>query len=255
MPFKISETVIVAIIAVLQFTKIFNSSLGKWAVVGLAIAYIACVAASELSKRRAERIKEAKQEERDRELIRKAVLEYKASIETVVQPLPSAAPPIELGMSADDPRLYLNIGHSTDAMFRKTPFILRNDGKDVAHTAQIQPFKLKRKDVTFAPIEIIPAGEKRNTLPTVNSHEPMTEHDIFNWLLKDWDGNGELVDEWPVPLTVEYSDFSKKKKFVASMTLVFYPIRFLLDEKHNWPTRNYDHPLWEFRGIEFKRVS
>ncbi len=83
----------------------------------------------------------------------------------------------------------------------------------------------------------------------------MSDHDIFHWLMRDWDGNGELVDEWPIPLTVHYSDFSGKKQFVAKMILVFHPIRYMMDEKHNLGTRGYQHPLWEFRDIEFTREA
>jgi hypothetical protein len=216
--------------------------------------------ARESARDEKERKREETQEERDRLLIHKAIEEFKLSNVATSIVEPSVALPAELGMSADDPRLYLEIEQSTDAMFRRTPFILHNRGKDVAHAAQIQSFKLKRKEVTFPSIEAIPAGDKKDILPTIKSHEPMNEHDIFHWLLKDWDVNGELLEEWPIPLTIEYWDFSKKKKFAVTMNLVFHAIRYLLDEKHGgqqrgWPPRNYARPLWEFRDIQFKRVS
>lgn len=210
--------------------------------------------ARESARDEKERKREEAQEERDRLLIHKAIEEYKLSnvATSIAQPV---ALPAELGMSPDDPRIYLEIERSADAMFRRTPFILQNRGKDVAHAAQIKSFKLKRKDVTFSPVEAIPAGNNKDVLPTIKSNEPMNEHDIFHWLLKDWDANGELLDEWPIPLTIEYWDFSKKKKFAVTMTLIFHAIRYLLDEKHNWPPRNYSHPLWEFRDIQFKRLE
>jgi hypothetical protein len=216
---------------------------------------------------REEKKRETQQEERTFNLIKAVAAEFESKIALsksatapIIVPAPSPSVTAELGMSADDPRIYLEIERSTDAMFRRTPFILHNRGKDVAHAAQIQSFKLKRKEVAFSPIEEIPAGGKKDVLPVIKSHEPMNEHDIFYWLLKDWDGNGELLDEWPIPLTIEYWDFTRKKKFSVTMNLVFHAIRYLLDEKHGgqqreWPPRNYARPLWEFRDIQFKRVS
>jgi hypothetical protein len=250
---RIAGNGIVIVIAVLQFTHVFEYPVGKWIVLALALAAVTAGIVSEFQLRKAEQTREANQEERDRKLAVAAVSEYVHRASSVQMTASSQIE--EHDMSADDPRIYVEIRKADEAMFKRTPFVLHNRGKDVAHGIRIRPFKLKRKDVLFPVVEAIPAESNADILPEVAVDQPMNEHDIFHWLMKDWDGNGELVDEWPIPITVEYTDFSKKKKFQANMNLVFHPIRYLLDEKHNWPQRNHEPPLWEFRDIEFKRVE
>ena len=51
----------------------------------------------------------------------------------------------------------------------------------------------------------------------------------FYGLLQDWNGDSRGIrEQWPRPLTVRYEDFSRRKRFEISMTLMFYPIRHML---------------------------
>jgi hypothetical protein len=248
--FKIVEFLIVALIAFLQFTRIFNYPYGKWIIAFLAMALAVCLITSEVLQRKTEREKESRQEERDRKLAQMVIAEYKASLSnTIIEPMLLQS--TELSMSGDDPRIYLDIEKTGDPLFINTPVVISNSSKEVAHTVCIQSFKLKGKEVSFPSVEVVSPGDKKNILPEIQAGG-RNQNNIFHWLLQDWDGNGEMVEEWPKPLTANYSDFSKKKQFMVTMTLVFFPIRYLLSEKHNRPARR---PLWELRNIEFKRIS
>lgn len=246
---------LVIVIAVLQFTHFFDSPVGKWVVLSLAVVAGVCVIASEALTYREGRKQKSQQEARDQALIGNILKELRPLVveqRTIPQPLQA---PEELGMSANDPRIYIeDIKASTEAMFPKTPFVLHNRGKDVAHNVTITPFKLDRKSVTFPMIGDIPADGKKELLPEVEHADGLTDkHDIFHWLLTDWNkGGGEFKDEWKVPLCITYSDFAKKT-FEAKMTLVFFPIRAMLQRNHNWP--KHDYVTWEFQDMEFKRLS
>ena len=75
---------------------------------------------------------------------------------------------VEFEMVADDPRVYVAIKEPTDARFPRTPFVLTNSGGDVAHRVKLEmPWKLKGRNVSFAMVETIPAGENRESLPTI----------------------------------------------------------------------------------------
>lgn len=158
------------------------------------------------------------------------------------------------GRSSDDPLIYLEIQSPTEGMFRRTPFVLKNHGKSPAHNVAIQPFKLCRKPVTFPTVGAIPVGERLSVVPTVADGGAMIEHDIFYWLTKDWDGNGELVGEWPVSVSIKYGDPLNQKQFETTMTLVFFPIAYMMNEKHSSPFKQ-DRAVYEIRNIHHRTVD
>ena len=162
----------------------------------------------------------------------------------------------EFEMVADDPRIYVAIKEPTDAMFPRTPFVLTNSGGDVAHRVKLEmPWKLKGRNVSFEMVETIPAGENRESLPTIGEEGPTSKHDIFYRLLQDWNGDSRGIrEEWPRPLTIGYEDFSRRKRFEISMTLMFYPIKHILKTKQRFPSWQH-YKTWEFRDITFKRVA
>jgi hypothetical protein len=169
----------------------------------------------------------------------------------VIQPAPA-----NLTMGAADPRIYVEIKEPTEAMFPRTPFALRNSGGDVAHRVRIEMlFKLKGQSVSFEPVETIPAGESRESLPTIETGSMMTQHDIFYWLAEDWNQKSEgITEEWPKPLTIRYEDFSGKE-FEALMTLAFFPVQFSLSRRHGGEWPRHDYKTWEFRDIKFRRTK
>lgn len=160
----------------------------------------------------------------------------------------SAFVPPEL--TRDDPLVYLDIQPATESMFPRTPFILNNQGKSAAHDVSIQPFKLFHKLVTFPTIAVLPSGNKVPALATVEDSGTMTQHDIFYWLTKDWDSNDKLVEEWSVPISVKYSDPTGQRRFEVTMTLVFFPIRHMMNKKRDRPSLIGQSPTWEFREYE-----
>jgi hypothetical protein len=249
--FRILGAVLGAVIVAIQFLKVLESP-SRLLVISLAAAVIVCFVIAEIFLKYEERARERRQEEKNRQLVHSVVAEYTAPTKVAITvPVSNAN---ELGMSADDPRVYVEIERVTDAL-RGTPFILQNHAKDVAHTVCVHAFKLDHKIVTFPSIEIIAAGKSAGINPTIERAGAFNQHNILQWLLKDWNANGELVEEWPIPLKVTYSDFSKQKKFLTSMTLVFHPIRYILEENHEGAWPGHDRVLWEFRDIQIKRVT
>lgn len=250
--FRILGTIVGGIIAAIQFPKVVETP-SRLLVLCLASVIVIFFIVAEIFLYFEEKRREQSQAEVNRQLVRSAVSEYvSAKAASVSSALPAST---ELGMSADDPRIYLEIEKPKDNLLRKTPFVLWNHGKDVAHTVQIQPLKLDRKKVTFTPVEAIPPTQSGESLPTIDRGGTLNEHDIPHWLLQDWNSNGELIEEWPIQVTVTYSDFSKKKHFVTSAKLVFHAIRYILEEDHGGAWPGHDRVLWEFRDIEIKRVS
>lgn len=160
-----------------------------------------------------------------------------------------------LEMSADDPLIYLAIEPATEAMFARTPFVLSNEGKRPAHNVTIQPFKLCRKQVAFATIGAIPVREKASVLPNIADSGAMIQHDIFYWLTKDWDTNGEIVGEWPVPIRITYDDPLNQKHFETTLTLVFFPITHMMNKRHKPPSFIKPEPNWEIRNIEHRALN
>lgn len=100
-----------------------------------------------------------------------------------------------------------------------------------------------------------PLEKTARLLPTIGEEGPMSKHDIFYRLLQDWNGDSRGIrEEWPRPLTIGYEDFSRRKRFEISMTLMFYPIKHMLKTKQRFPSWQH-YKTWEFRDITFKRVA
>lgn len=164
----------------------------------------------------------------------------------------------DVEMTVEDPRIYLDIGLPKEGFFQRTPFILHNQGKTTAHNVAIQSFKLKRKNVVFPDVAAIAVDDRAEVLPSVEDASQMQKHDIFHWLIQDWDGNGTLTDEWPIEIAVRYSDPLGKRHFEAKMTLLFHPIKHIMyrrtSESSSPPFISKD-PTWEFKNIRFALAS
>jgi hypothetical protein len=205
-----------------------------------------------------ERLRVEQDAERDG-LIQRMVEKFEgssASQKAAQIPAPNQ-PEVSAGMTIDDPRIYLGIEEPKEGMFARTPFILSNHGKTTAHNVSIQPFKLKRKNVTFPEVSSIAAGEKAQALPSIEGAGHMQAQDIFHWLVQDWDGNGELTDDWPIDLRVKFSDPLGKRFFESQMTLVFHPIKHIMYRQRGpgkTPPFISKDATWEIKGIRFELV-
>lgn len=240
--------ILAVVIAVIQFPSVVKSP-SRVSVLCVAAAIIIFVIGGEIFAYFEEKKKKRLQFE---ELKKFLVTQLR---ETTVAPMASPPQTTELGMSADDPRICPNLEKPAPDLMQRTPLILINDGKDVAHSIQIQSFKLDRKNVSFPLIEMVRPGDKEEVLPTIDRADGvMNEHDIFHWLVKDWDKNGEMIDEWPVPIKISYTDFTKKKQFVTTATLVFHAIKYILERPPTpWPS--YDKVIVEFRDVNINRIT
>jgi hypothetical protein len=162
-----------------------------------------------------------------------------------------------LEMAETDPLIYVDIEPAKEAMFPRTPFICRNDGDRPAHKVQIRPFKLCRKEVVFPSVPVISAHDKGEALPTMeNGSGLMIKNDIFYWLMKDWNDNGELVDEWCIPIIVGYTDALGQKEFEVTMNLVFYPMIAIRNKNNRFANPSFlkKEREWEFIDVGFRRI-
>jgi hypothetical protein len=124
----------------------------------------------------------------------------------------------------------LGIQDAAEQVFPGAQFILSNHGKITAHNIQIQPFKLCRKPVTFPLVPFIHPTKETGIQATVSDVGVMFQHNIFYWLNKDWDGGGEVTDDWPIDILINYSD-PLGKKFEATLKMIFHPITYMMNQK------------------------
>jgi pyrimidine deaminase RibD-like protein len=170
----------------------------------------------------------------------------------------SQAPEAQPGQSAlrltgSDPRVYMEVSEPTEAMFARTPFVLHNRGGDVAHNVQIHPVKLSRNAVTFESVAAIAPNDKAQVLPHIEGAGALAQHNIVYWLNRDWDTNGEIIEEWSVPVAITYEDFGKAT-FETRLCLVYLPIKDSFRKNHSgWPKD--DSAILEVRNFEFRRVG
>jgi hypothetical protein len=157
-------------------------------------------------------------------------------------------------IKATDPRVYpSSVMEPLNNLFPKTPFVLTNRGGEVAHKVRVEMlFKLKGKNVSFENIETLPVGESAETLPTIEGESLSTKHDIFHWLIADWNGESSgFTEDWPKPINIRWQDFSGKE-FTAAATLVFHPIKYMLKSNNNWPgTAAKSYVTLEFKDLKF----
>jgi hypothetical protein len=250
---KTIEVVAGLIIVVFQFLP--NPSQYRWYVAGLVGIIAVCSVSLQLLEKRRRRLWEKGQVERDRNLVRQTIQELKPTEISVTSPVAQEVKPApkSVDISPSDPRLYPSpIKETEDAIYPRTLFVFINRGGDVAHKVRFEMlFKLRGHNVSFPEVEAIPVGEPCEVLPTVADESLLTKHDIYNWLLDDWNANsGGLVEEWPKEMNVRWQNY-KGDKFVCAVTLVFHPIEYMLRRNANWPTHNFT--VSEFKNLRFSR--
>ncbi|HTR26182.1 MAG TPA: hypothetical protein VMI10_19565 [Terriglobales bacterium] len=234
-------------IAFLQFTA--NPSRYRWYVLGLiGVIFICSLSVRIIEKQRREKAEnDFEQFKRDLpQLISKAVSDQHP-------PTLHPAGAVEKNeISAHDPRVYpISVKEPEEAIFPKSPFVLTNYGGDVAHKVRIQMlFKLRGRNVAFNTVEVLPAGGSVEVLPEIEDESLSTKHDIFHWLLADWNGDSRGISEdWPKPVNIHWSNH-QGKEFTTAATLVFHPIKYLLKRNTDW-TKARNYTTIEFTDIRF----
>lgn len=251
-PIKAIEVIAASVIVVLQFVQ--NPSQYRWYVIGLVAVVVACSVAVQVLEGKRRKKWEDGQVERDQKLI--AIVLAKAGKLTEVPaqpsvPTPSVMPTMEV--SPRDPRVYADsIKETQDSIFPQTFFVLVNRGGDVAHKVKLEMlFKLRGRNVSFPDVEALPVNEPREVEPSIGEESLSRKHDVFHWLLEDWNANaGGLVEEWPKEMNLRWQNY-RGEKFVCALTLVFYPIDYMLRRNKNWPTA--DFRVSEFKNMRFSR--
>jgi hypothetical protein len=250
---KTVEVIAGLIIVVLQFLP--NPSQYRFVVIGLVGVIAVCSFCLQLIEKRRRKLWEEGQVERDRTLVRQTIQELKpVSGSSATLAVQETRPPAKSAeVLPHDPRIYASsIKESQDAMFPRTPFVLINRGGDVAHKVKTEMlFKLRGQNVFFPEVETVPVNEPCEILPTIGEESLMTKHDIFHWLLDDWNANaGGLVEEWPKELNIRWQNYNGDK-FVCAVTLVFHPLEYLLERNANWPAHEFT--VSEFKNLRFSR--
>jgi hypothetical protein len=260
---KLVGDCLVATIAVVQFfPRALAYAPTRWIVAVMAAIAVICVGIEQVRgerKQKQERLDwENKQIERDHILVERFVAQVNKdesaspllANDGAVEPVLAKGPEV----TSDDPRIYASIKESAEFAITRTPFALTNSGRDVAHKVTIEMLlDLKGRSVAFNTVEVIKPGDTEESLPTVESEDVIHKHDIFFWMLVDWNNDSKgITEEWSKPITIRYEDF-RGRQFEASMTLMFYPIKHMLKENKRFKVRDYK--TWEFRDIQFKRMA
>jgi hypothetical protein len=257
---KAIELIAGSVVVVLQFFK--DPSQYRWYVIGLVAVVFVCSILLHFIENRRRKEWEAGQIERDRNLVLQTVQELRppqSPTETVVPAAVVQSSPAT-GLTEilpSDPRVYPgSIKETKDAIFPRTLLVLANRGGDVAHKVSIEMiWKLKGRNVSFPVVEAIPAGQECDVLPTIDEESLSSKHNLYHWLLEDWNANSGglaagLVEKWPKEMNLRWQNY-KGEKFVCALTLVFHPIDYLLRKNTNWPTPNFI--VSEFKNFQFSR--
>jgi pyrimidine deaminase RibD-like protein len=180
--------------------------------------------------------------------------DFTRSCEQQSQALQTHAPSTGPSVRECDPRVYLEVLESGGgSVFSKTPFVLHNRGGDVAHDVRIHPIKLKTSTITFESVGALAPGNKGQVLPCMEGAGALAPHNIAHWLHRDWDSNGQLVEEWSVCVRITYEDFAKKH-FETALDLVYLPVKATFRDNHTaWG--GDDSAVFQLRNFEFRRLD
>jgi hypothetical protein len=145
----------------------------------------------------------------------------------------------------DEPLIYLDIQPATDGI--RDRIVCDNRGPNVAHNVQVNPVTLADVTLEFASIGAIGPNKEQITTPVADGQGLMVRSSIFYWLLQDWDREGNAAGEWPVRMSVTYTNALGDREFTGTMVLIFYPIKYQMMEKLGQRTEK----TWEFKNIQF----
>lgn len=139
-----------------------------------------------------------------------------------------APPPIEdvpskLALSSEDPRIYLEPNNDEFIPSGKMPFVVENRGGDVAHDVQFAPLVIGKKTVTFGKLGQLDRNKPQTIFPHVDSSSPFFHDNIVSPLGDAWNEQGDLAEEFPFQIVIDYSNFSGERRFQALVQMTYLP--------------------------------
>jgi pyrimidine deaminase RibD-like protein len=165
-------------------------------------------------------------------------------------------------VAPSDPRIYVDVldrrgGLTSGNAFPATVFRFRNEGGGAAHKVQLQPIISSFGDAVFRCVDSIAVGTDHEVVPDIKQFGTFQKHDVAYLLMKQWDVAGELTEEYLVPCSVKFEDYSGKIKFESRFDLVYYPILDISRRRRRarGETRPNDREILQVRNINFKRLS
>ena len=222
-----------------------------WAItiIGVAAVGILAIIAQGVIQSREDKIRDAKDADRDRLLRRMHDQMFHAGTTLASTP---AAPETSKEVLETDPRIYIEILDERKSFHSKTVFVLRNRGKAVAHRVQIHPLKLNCGQASFQSVETIASDEEKHVVPEIENITPVFRHDITKIMVKEWDNAGDLsVFEFSRPMSITYEDYSSKRKFDTTFDLVYLVVQDIL--QRDWP-QSEEPPVLQVRKVVFRTL-
>jgi hypothetical protein len=159
-------------------------------------------------------------------------------------------------VTAQDPRLYLEIKDERGATFPRTVFAVTNQGGSVGHKIKIGPLEWPEGSATFKEIDSIPVGGTVEIDPKVENADIYKPKDISQILRNRKRTPLEFEQIQEFPLTVAYQDYAAHA-FEGSIRIMYAPLRDMLRRsrmesgKHIVPD---DPTIWVLHD-GFKRLS
>jgi hypothetical protein len=157
-------------------------------------------------------------------------------------------------MRDTDPRIYVDeVSESNgDSLHRKTNFILRNGGSDVAHRLEILPFDITAGRVTFKIVDTLDRGGTVKVTPEIAGATVMNRHNLIAALHSEWNSksNMPLTEEMSVQVFIHYRNFNGEIHFQTRFRLLYKP----LEDARGRKRHGYKATL-EVRDTEFYRLE
>lgn len=166
---------------------------------------------------------------------------------------------VKAEVTASDPRINLSIKDERAGGYPQTPFILHNQGKEVAHRVQIQPINFRSGAVTFDVVDSIAPDADATVLPNVTTtlaSQSMVQHNIGPLLHDEWNSGGgdfDALNPVVVGAAMTYGDFTLKPKFETAFEIAFWGLRDHMKVRH--PHLHENEPSIEIKNVSFKRLS
>jgi hypothetical protein len=138
-------------------------------------------------------------------------------------------------VSANDPQIYPEISDERKGIYKRTPFLLRNQGKEVAHSIQIQDLKINAGKATFPVVDHIFPGNEEKVDPEISPLSILNSRLVTSLLESEWNNTAELnlEDGLVVPMQIRYTDVTQNKCFEVSFNLVYNGLKDHLKQQHS----------------------
>jgi hypothetical protein len=162
-------------------------------------------------------------------------------------------------LSDADPRIYLiDIKEAGDAMFQRSPFLLKNGGGTVAHNIQVQPLTFGYQKVTFPSIDTLLKDATVEVVPVVAGAE-MNEHNLLPVLQAAWNAvvsedYGKLVGVFPFSLSITCQSFDGSRTVETTVEMEYSYLTQAFNDTPNLGTGLKENPVKIVRTT-FKLLS